>query len=92
MFLTDQRVAAIFCNGTQPLKSYSAMSEQFFSPICLLLWVFMSVIKHYLVGAKKDFVELELSALVVFNASLTTKFQYRLFVCKLQYTGAVIEY
>ena len=50
-----------FVSVKQPLKIYSAMSKPVFSLICLLLWVFMSVIRYYLAGTKKDFVEQELS-------------------------------
>ena len=50
-----------FVRVKQPLKIYSAMSMPVFNLICLLLWVFMSVIRYYLAGTKKDFVEQELS-------------------------------
>ena len=50
-----------FVTVKQPLKIYSAMSMSVFSLICLLLWVCTSVIRYYLAGTKKYFVELELS-------------------------------
>ena len=50
-----------FVTVKQPFKIYSVMSMPVFSLICLLLWVFMSIIRYYLAGGKKDFVEQELS-------------------------------
>ena len=68
------------------------MSMPVFSLIRLLLWVFMSVIRYYLAGTKKDFVKQELSG-YSFSSFVNNKILIPAICMRVyRYTGAVTEY